>query len=126
MRDRDGAARGCAVESPRRQLAALGVPKSAVGVLSRRAESTFDEAVFFADWCEAEAVDSLIVMTSALHTARAGYIFEQVFGDRPVRLSIRAASVNDFTPDTWWRQRTTLRTGLFELQRTAFYRLVYW
>ncbi len=107
-------------------LAALGVPKSAVGVLSGRAESTFDEAVLFAAWCDQEAVDSLIVVTSAFHTARAGYIFEQVFGDRLVRLSFRAASLNDFTPDTWWRQRTTLRTGLFELQRMAFYRLVYW
>jgi uncharacterized SAM-binding protein YcdF (DUF218 family) len=107
-------------------LAALGVPKSAVGVLSGRAESTFDEAVLFADWCDQEAVDSLIVVTSAFHTARAGYIFEQVFEDRPVRLLFRAASVNDFTPDTWWRRRTTLRIGLFELQRMAFYRLAYW
>ncbi len=124
------ARRGVTLSSPLeirlRQLAGLGVPKSAVDVLSRRAESTFDEAVFFADWCEAEAVDSLIVVTSAFHTSRAGYIFEQVFEDRPVRLSFRAASANDFTPDTWWRQRTTLRTGLFELQRTVFYRLAYW
>ena len=124
------ARRGVVLSSPLEirlgQLAALGVPKSAVSVLSRRAESTFDEAVFFADWCEKEAVDLLIVVTSAFHTARAGYIFEEVFGDRPVRLLFRAASVNDFTPNTWWHRRTTLRIGLFELQRMAFYRLAHW
>ena len=107
-------------------LVALGVPESAITSLTRRAESTFDEANFFADWSDAEAIDSLIVVTSPFHTARAGYIFERVFGDRPVRLSIRAASADDFTSETWWRQRTTLRNGLFELQRMAFYRLAYW
>lgn len=108
------------------QLEELGVPRDAQVVLPGRPESTFDEAVLFAEWCDAQRIGSLIVVTSAFHTARAGFIFDLTFGDRPVRLTVRPARLDDFTADSWWRRRTTLRTGLFELQRLAFYRLAYW
>jgi uncharacterized SAM-binding protein YcdF (DUF218 family) len=103
----------------------LGVPSGALSVLPGIVESTRDEAEVSAAWCDANDIGSVIVVTSAYHTARAGFVFERVFGDRPIRIAVRAAAFDDFTRDAWWKARTTLRTGVFELQRMLFYRLAY-
>jgi uncharacterized SAM-binding protein YcdF (DUF218 family) len=106
-------------------LEALGVPRDVLAVLPGTVESTRDEATAAAAWCDANNIDSVIVVTSAYHTARAGFVFERVFGDRRVRIAVRASAFDDFTRDAWWKGRTTLRTGIFELQRMLFYRLAY-
>ena len=123
------ARRGVTLSGPairQRQMVELGVPSTALTFLPGYPESTFDEATLFAEWSDAQRIESLIVVTSAYHTARAGFIFDRTFGDRSVRITMRPARLDDFTAESWWRWRTTLRTGLFELQRMAFYRLAYW
>ena len=106
-------------------LEGVGVPRSAISLLPGRASSTRDEAVMAAEWSEANDVTSLIVVTSAYHTARAGFIFERIFDRQPVRISLRPSGADDFRADSWWKERTTLRNGIFELQRTLFYWLAY-
>ena len=106
-------------------LSELGVPDDSIVVLEEGIESTFDEAKLVADWVDDASIGSLILVTTRFHSARALYIFERVFGDRNVRLTMYPTSVNYFNPETWWRNRTTLRIGLFELQKLLFYRLFY-
>ena len=106
-------------------LSELGVPDDSIVVLEEGIESTFDEAKLVADWVDDARIGSLILVTTRFHSARALYIFERVFGDRNVRLTMYPTSVNYFNPETWWRNRTTLRIGLFELQKLLFYRLFY-
>jgi uncharacterized SAM-binding protein YcdF (DUF218 family) len=106
-------------------LRELGVPDDAIVVLEEGIESTFDEANLVADWVDGANIGSLILVTTRFHSARALYIFQRVFGDRNIRLTMYPTSVDYFNPDTWWRNRTTLRIGLFELQKLFFYRLIY-
>ena len=106
-------------------LSELGVPDDSIVVLEEGIESTFDEAKLVADWVDDASIGSLILVTTRFHSARALYIFERVFGDRNVRLTMYPTSVDYFNPETWWRNRTTLRIGLFELQKLLFYRLFY-
>ena len=106
-------------------LSELGVPDDSIVVLEEGIESTFDEAKLVADWVDDASIGSLILVTTRFHSARALYIFERVFGDRNVRLTMYPTSVNYFNPETWWRNRKTLRIGLFELQKLLFYRLFY-
>ncbi|MBL03110.1 MAG: hypothetical protein CL486_06225 [Acidobacteria bacterium] len=106
-------------------LRELGVPDDAIVVLEEGVESTFDEANLVADWVDDANIGSLILVTTRFHSARALYIFQRVFGDRNVRLTMYPTSVDYFNPETWWQNRTTLRIGLFELQKLFFYRLVY-
>jgi uncharacterized SAM-binding protein YcdF (DUF218 family) len=106
-------------------LRELGVPDDAIVVLEEGVESTFDEANLVADWVDGANIGSLILVTTRFHSARALYIFQRVFGDRNVRLTMYPTSVDYFNPDTWWQNRTTLRIGLFELQKLLFYRLIY-
>jgi len=106
-------------------LRELGVPDDAIVVLEEGVESTFDEANLVADWVDGANIGSLILVTTRFHSARALYIFQRVFGDRNIRLTMYPTSVDYFNPDTWWQNRTTLRIGLFELQKLLFYRLIY-
>ncbi len=106
-------------------LGELGVPDDAIVVLEEGIESTFDEAKLVAEWVDDESIGSLILVTTRFHSARALYIFQRVFEDRNVRLTMYPTSVDYFNPETWWRNRTTLRIGLFELLKLLFYRLFY-
>ena len=108
------------------QLRDLGVPEDVVTVVGEEVESTFDEATLMAAWADREQIESLIIVTSMFHSARALSIFRRVFGDRPVRLLMHPTPLDDFRPETWWHSRTTLRIGLFEWQKNVFYRLWYW
>jgi uncharacterized SAM-binding protein YcdF (DUF218 family) len=106
-------------------LAALGVPRTDVTVLQRNVESTREEASLVAEWAEARDIARLIVVTSAFHTSRTRYVFEQAFRDLDTEVLIRPSRVSTFDPSTWWQSRTELRNGLFELQKYAYYRLTY-
>jgi uncharacterized SAM-binding protein YcdF (DUF218 family) len=106
-------------------LAALGVPRDDVTVLQRNVESTREEASLVAEWAEARDIARIIVVTSAFHTSRTRYVFEQAFRDLDTEILIRPSRLSTFDPSTWWQSRTELRNGLFELQKYAYYRLTY-
>jgi uncharacterized SAM-binding protein YcdF (DUF218 family) len=106
-------------------LAALGVPRVDVTVLQRTVESTGGEASLVAEWVEARDIARLIVVTSAFHTSRTRYVFEQAFRHLDTEVLIRPSRLSTFDPSAWWQSRTELRNGLFELQKYAYYRLTY-
>jgi uncharacterized SAM-binding protein YcdF (DUF218 family) len=122
-------ARGVRVESSidlrRRVLVELGVPAERVTVLPGLVSATLHEAQAALQWAQSAHAGSLLVVTSSFHTARARYVFLRVFKDAPVVLRFVPAARSDFQPESWWQRRNTLRDGLFELQRTLFYRLRY-
>lgn len=112
-------------EQRRRILEELGVPAARIEVLDGEVRSTFDEAARARRWVERRGASSLLVVTSASHTARARYIFRLAFDGAPVILRVVPASASDFDPDRWWTDRIALREGLFEWQKLMFYRLWY-
>lgn len=122
-------ARNVRVESSldlrRRVLIELGVPADRITVLPEVVAATVHEAQVARRWAEQSAAGSLIVVTSSFHTARSRFIFRDTFEGLDVTLRFAAARTSDFQPETWWRRRNTLREGIFELQRTLFYRLRY-
>jgi uncharacterized SAM-binding protein YcdF (DUF218 family) len=113
------------IERRRRILIELGVPEGRITVLPGLVAATVHEAEAARQWADQAQPRSLIVVTSSFHTARSRFIFNDVFAGRPVTLRFAAARASDFQPDTWWQRRNTLRDGIFELQRTLFYRLRY-
>ena len=122
--------RGIAVKSALEQrlwyLEQLRVPRSRVTVLDGEAVmSTIQEASLIERWARQRRIRSLIVVTSAFHSARARYTLERAFRSGAVVVRLRPASMNPFDPDTWWQNRATLRTGFFEWQRLLLYRLRY-
>ena len=122
-------ARGLAVESDLERrieyLEVLGVPKDRITVLQRVVESTQAEARLITEWAESRGVDKMIVVTSGYHTSRSRLVFDRVLGSSSTEAVVRPTSVSWFTPSTWWRTRSNLRDGLFEIQKHLYYRLMY-
>ena len=106
-------------------LQALGVPRDATTVLERVVESTQGEAELIAEWAESRELGRLIAVTSGFHTSRTRFVFDRVLRDRPVETLVRPSTTSGFRPATWWQDRAGLRTGLFELEKYAYYRLMY-
>jgi uncharacterized SAM-binding protein YcdF (DUF218 family) len=113
------------IELRRRILIELGVPAGRVTTLPGIVYATVHEAEAARRWTDESQARSLTVVTSSFHTARARYVFQQVFAGTGVSIRMAPARRSDFQPGSWWTRRNTLRDGIFELQRTLFYRLRY-
>jgi uncharacterized SAM-binding protein YcdF (DUF218 family) len=114
------------IERSRRYLQELGVPAAAIIVLPELATSTADEANIVSAWIKTRNIKSLIIVTSAFHTRRAGYIFERTLRGTGVVIRTHPTTFDRYKPDSWWTDRNTLQTGLIEWQKTLYYRLRYW
>ena len=106
-------------------LRALGVPREATTVLQRVVESTQAEAELIAEWVESREVGRIIVVTAPFHTSRAHLVFERALRDRDTEILVKPSSTSGFDPASWWRGRSSFRTGLSELQKHMYYRLMY-
>ncbi len=106
-------------------LDALGVPRDATTVLQRLVRSTQAEAELIADWAESRQMGRIIVVTSGFHTARARFVFNRVLRDRPTEIVVRPSSLSGFAPETWWHTRSDRGRGLVELEKYAYYRVMY-
>ena len=121
--------RGVKVESTMekqlRYFRELGVPASALTVLSETVISTDQEASLVARWAQNRDVQSLIIVTSRFHTGRSHFIFDRRFRDTGITIRIHPSRFKRFDPESWWRNRERLGEGVFEFQKLIFYRLRY-
>ena len=106
-------------------LEALGVPLEATTVLQRVVESSQAEAELIAEWAESRAIGRIIIVTAGYHTSRAGLVYDRVFLGRPTEILVRSSNTSGFDPATWWHGRSDRRQVLFELEKYAYYRLMY-
>jgi uncharacterized SAM-binding protein YcdF (DUF218 family) len=106
-------------------LGALGVPREATTVLQPLVESTQAEAELIAEWAESRQIGRIIVVTAGYHTSRTRLVFDRVRRGRPTEVVVRPSSASGFAPATWWHSRSSLRTGLFEIQKYMYYRFMY-
>lgn len=122
--------RGVIVESQlefrKRVIRSLGVPESALVILSRaQANSTKLEAELVGEWVALNRSARVIVVTSRMHTARASWIFTRVLKRLGVEVLIRAPDSDPFRADNWWHDRVNARECLFEWQKLLFYYVAY-
>jgi uncharacterized SAM-binding protein YcdF (DUF218 family) len=120
-------ARGIAVESDlefrRRLVRDLGVPDANVIVLAPFVVSTIAEATAAREWFSGRPLKSVMIVTSAFHTARAKHIFETAFSGMGVTIRMHAAEAGTFRKDNWWQTRANLTDGLIEWQKHLLYQL---
>jgi uncharacterized SAM-binding protein YcdF (DUF218 family) len=114
------------VEQRRRYLREMGVPDSAIVVLTDQAKSTVDEASIVTAWIKTRQIRRVIIVSSSFHTRRAGHIFEWMLRGTGVIVRVRPAAHDRYKPDSWWTDRNTLLTGFVEWQKMIYYRLRYW
>lgn len=98
-------------------IAQLGVPHEAITVVTSGEAGTTDGTHALAAWCRSRGTRRLIVITTAEHSRRVHRALLRAFGDAPPRVMLRTPRLGTFHAADWWRQRTTLRNGIIELQK---------
>ena len=105
----------------------LGVPKEAFIILPGDAQSTQDEAGIIKDYLQKNRkINSLLLVTSKFHSARAANIFrwEMASLDRKVKITSCPTPYDNFNPGAWWRSREDAKQVVMEYAKwTNFYLL---
>jgi uncharacterized SAM-binding protein YcdF (DUF218 family) len=110
-------------ELARDALIALGAPQGSVSVMPGFPDNTADEGRLFRIEARANHWTSVIVVTSKLHTRRAGFAIRRELGDTNIRVLVRASRYDDDNPSVWWMKRRTIRTVLYEFPKLVAYGL---
>ena len=105
----------------------LGVPQEAFIILPGDAQSTQDEAAIIKDYLQKNRkINSLLLVTSKFHSARAADIFswEMAGLDRKVKITSCPTPYDNFNPGAWWRSREDAKQVVMEYSKwTNFYLL---
>lgn len=98
-------------------LVRLGIPQERIEILRVLQGGTNGEAGALIEWCEAQGVRRVIVVSSGHHSRRLARVLRRAIAGRSLTVAVRPAQYDSFHPDDWWQQRDTLRVGLIELQK---------
>ncbi|MEW6320380.1 MAG: YdcF family protein [Acidobacteriota bacterium] len=105
----------------RAALVALGVPDAAIDILPDVQLSTAQEADSLAAAVASRGWRRVIVVTSNLHTRRAGLVMRRRLAPLGAEVIVRGSRYDRTPVDGWWRHRGALKFVPFELQRLALY-----
>ncbi len=92
----------------RAMMRRAGVPDSAVVVIPGAITSTFDEARMFRKYADHTHLCSAVIVTTAVHTRRARWLFRRAFHDSEVRLSFAGAVDWRYDLSSWWQSEDGL------------------
>ncbi len=107
-------------EISRDVLTKLGVPASAVVILSRIVDNTAQEAEAIRPLVEASHWTRLIVITDRESTRRAGYAFRRALGGLAT-VTAACSREDDFNPNRWWATRRSIRSTFYEAPKLFAY-----
>ncbi len=99
----------------------LGIPATAVELLTADVDNTAQEAEAIRDIAAARHWHRLIVITDRATTRRAGFAMRRVLG-AGVEVIMRGPRYDGFSPNGWWKTRPGFRTVFYEAPKL----LAYW
>ena len=108
-------------------LRKLGVPQSSIVELRspNGVGSTFDEAQLLRSFASEHSLRRIIVVTSAFHTRRAGWIMRRVLRDAPVQVAMAPIEDPKYSPSNWWTREDGQIAVNDEYVKLVWYRLRY-
>jgi len=108
-------------------LRKLGVPQASIVELksSGGVGSTFDEAQLLRTYAREHSLRRIIVVTSAFHTRRAGWIMRRVFRDTSAQIAMAPVEDPKYSPSNWWTREDGQVAVNDEYVKLVWYRLRY-
>lgn len=83
--------------------------------------STREEADSILNYCRAQQLDSVIILSSLLHTGRVDKVFRKPFKDAGIELIIHGAPSSSFDEYHWWQSENGLIAINNEWIKTIYY-----
>ena len=97
------------------QMISLGVHKPER--LPTAAAGTEAEGKELADWCRANPVREMMIISPPDHSRRLRRVLRRAMGECAANVSVRTTRYAAFDPDHWFETRWGLRIGLVELEK---------
>jgi hypothetical protein len=97
------------------QMISLGVANPER--LPTSAEGTEDEGHELADWCKANPVREMMIISRPDHSRRLRRVLRRSMWQCGANVSVRTPRYSQFDPDHWFETRWGLRIGLVELEK---------
>ncbi len=101
-----------------RQLQSLGIQN--VEQIPRSTSGSEQEGDILPTWCDKNSYHSVILVTSVDHSRRLTRILRRSLRARQLSIMVYSSPYSEFNPDTWWKTRAGVRTGILELEKLLF------
>ena len=98
----------------------LGVPATAVHLLTKETDNTAAEASAIGAMAKAGRWTRLIAITDRSSTRRAGFALRRALG-AGVAVVSRCSRYDTYDPALWWRHRASIRATIAELPKLISY-----
>lgn len=104
-----------------------GIPQSSIIQLPqpKGVASTFEEAEALHSYVREHPLKRVIVVTSAIHTRRAGWIITRTLSDAHIKFMMSPAPDPRYNSHNWWRQEDGFLGYEMEYTKLAYYLLKY-
>lgn len=105
---------------------ALGIPADSITVLPGDARDTKTEAIAVRNYLSGyNAIDTLLLVSSASHMRRASMIFKAALRDSvtPVYVGCSPSAYSSFNPEKWWRRKEDIQAVLSEYVKMGSFML---
>ncbi|MHC5541098.1 YdcF family protein [Singulisphaera rosea] len=110
----------------RKILIGAGVPEKAIYAFPEVATSTREEAEATLAYVRAHpSVHKILVVTTAFHTARSGWVFRKTLAGTGVEIHTAAADHPDFNESNWYTMDESLLVYFNETLKTLYYWISY-
>ena len=100
------------------------IPDSAI-ILIPEGTSTKEEAALVLNYCKTYHLHHIIVLSSKLHTGRAGKVWRKVFANYPIHITVQGAPSSRFNELEWWKSEDGLIAVNNEWLKTIYYFIKY-
>lgn len=103
-------------------LRKLEIPRGSIAVLDGKMPNTYFEALNTFRFLDKQELNSVIVVTSKLHTRRTSIIFNDLAGER-FKVYVKPSRYDPYDPDNPVSVKNYSRTILYEIQKLLFYKI---
>lgn len=104
-------------------LIRCGVPEDRIVVVPypNGVSSTWEETLAIRGFIDRHPVESILVVTSSLHTRRTEWAFRKIFADTSIHIRIAEAPHWGFDLTNWWRTERGTLTMVSEAVKMMYY-----
>jgi len=85
------------------------IPSAVVG--------TEDEGQVLLSWCTANAIHSIVFVSTPDHSRRTRRVLDRALESRGIAVTVRYSKYSEFDPDGWWLSREGQRTEAVEMEK---------
>lgn len=109
------------------ELQRSGVPAHVIEVLHQPVGSTYEEALETKQYALQHGLNSVLIVTSAYHSRRSLWVFQEVFAGTAVKIGLESAAPGQETPQpwVWWLHRAGWKAVALEYPKMVYYWLRY-